>query len=193
MYYPAYMSKLDTTKPTVLCNILWGNPCEVFQEQGDKNTHFWEHTYFFLWHGGWVKPLLEKSVLYHRWDIFPSYCKQLVLNRNLFSTSYQQIISRCYLGHRALACVEVCLEEIYLNNENPHIFLLDFSDEHEVTWHKIWLWPVWVSCLTYVPFPTSFTPSLPAFGQNEGWRDSLDAVWVMLSISWNTGTSPPAF
>lgn len=47
------------------------------------------------------------------------------------------MISSCYLGCRALACV--CLEEIHLNNENLPIFLLDFSEEHEVTWHKIWL------------------------------------------------------
>lgn len=94
--------------------------------------------------------------------------KRRKTKRDLFSTSHQQMISRYYLGRRALAWVEVCLEEIYLNNENPPIFLLDFSDEHEVTRHKIWLWPVWVSYLTYVPFPASFTPSLPVFGQDEG-------------------------
>lgn len=248
MYYPAYMSRLDTTKPMVLYNIFWGNPCELFQEQGDKNTHFWEHTFFFLWHGGQVKPLLEKSVLNHHWDIFPSSCKEFVLNRQVFSHQTcvwkMSFVRWCYYYYlkwvnfdwlpgahqacfsllllagreekirgknlmswdqsslikqkkksqklhaetkenqrrfilylpstddfqicRALACVEVCLEEIYLNNENLPIFLLDFSDEHEVTRHKIWLWPVWVSYLTCVPFPNSFIPSLRVFGQDEG-------------------------
>lgn len=63
--------------------------------------------------------------------------KQGKTKGDLFSTSHQQMISSYSLGSRALACVGVCLEEIHLNNENPPIFLLDFSDEHEVTWHRI--------------------------------------------------------
>lgn len=55
--------------------------------------------------------------------------KQRKTKGDLFSTSHQQMTFSYYLGHRALACVEVCLEEMYLNNENPPIFLLDFSDE----------------------------------------------------------------